>query len=173
MFEGAASYLNPRMCCTACAVEVGEYADLHFSEMLLLIFRQIQDSYDMHADKCTCCVADRRRGSQDVEVSLEVEVDNQPERYTLSASLSAVLGLKQATRASVLQALWAYIKANRLQVCCLHTCLPAYTPAYLASYLHTCLSTYLRTCLPFYQPIYTPAHLPTYVPTYLCTCQFI
>lgn len=59
----------------------------------------------------------RRRGSQAVEVSLEVEVDNQPERYTLSASLSAVLGLKQATRAGVLHALWAYIKANRLQVC--------------------------------------------------------
>ncbi|KAL3150613.1 hypothetical protein ABBQ32_000419 [Trebouxia sp. C0010 RCD-2024] len=57
----------------------------------------------------------RRRGSQAVEVSLEVEVDNQPERYTLSASLSAVLGLKQATRAGVLHALWAYIKANRLQ----------------------------------------------------------
>ena len=64
-------------------------------------------------------MACRRRGSQAVEVSLEVEVDNQPERYTLSASLSAVLGLKQATRAGVLHALWAYIKANRLQVCIL------------------------------------------------------
>ena len=161
-------------------MEVGEYADLHFSEMFLRIFRQIQDSYDMHADKCMCCVADRRRGSQDVEVSLEVEVDNQPERYTLSASLSAVLGLKQATRASVLQALWAYIKANRLQVCSLHTCLPTYLPTFLPVWLPTFvlsilayLPTYLCTCLPFYQPIYTPAHLPTYVPTYLCTCQFI
>lgn len=57
----------------------------------------------------------RRRGSQDVEVSLQIEVDNQPERYSLSASLSAVLGLQQATRPAVLHALWTYIKANRLQ----------------------------------------------------------
>ena len=61
----------------------------------------------------------RRRGSQDVEVSLEIEVDNQPERYNLSASLSAVLGLKQATRAYVLHTLWTYIKLHRLQVSCL------------------------------------------------------
>lgn len=58
----------------------------------------------------------RRRGSQDVEVTLQVEVDNQPERYTLSASLSAVLGLRQATRSTVLHTLWAYIKRHRLQV---------------------------------------------------------
>lgn len=57
----------------------------------------------------------RRRGSQDVEVVLQIEVDNQPDRYTLSASLSAVLGLKQATRTTVLHTLWAYIKAHRLQ----------------------------------------------------------
>ena len=103
-----------------------------------------QNSYGMHADKYMCCVAHRRRGSQDVDVSLEVEVDNQPERYTLSASLSAVLGLKQATRASVLQALWAYIKANRLQVCDLP---PALLPP-VSAYLHTC------------QPSSLPSHLP-------------
>ena len=57
-----------------------------------------------------------RRGSQDVEVQLQIEVDNQPERFNLSASLSAILGLKQATRASVLHTLWAYIKSHRLQV---------------------------------------------------------
>jgi hypothetical protein len=51
-----------------------------------------------------------------VEVVLQIEVDNQPDRYTLSASLSAVLGLKQATRTTVLHTLWAYIKTHRLQV---------------------------------------------------------
>ena len=61
---------------------------------------------------CPC----RRLGSQDVEVVLHIEVDNQPDRYTLSASLSAVLGLKQATRTTVLHTLWAYIKTHRLQV---------------------------------------------------------
>ena len=58
----------------------------------------------------------RRRGSQEVEIQLQIEVDNKPERYNLSASLSAVLGLKQATRATVLHTLWTYIKAHRLQV---------------------------------------------------------
>ncbi len=51
-----------------------------------------------------------------MEVVLQIEVDNQPDRYTLSASLSAVLGMKQATRTTVLHTLWAYIKAHRLQV---------------------------------------------------------
>ena len=51
-----------------------------------------------------------------MEVVLQIEVDNQPDRYTLSASLSAVLGLKQATRTTVLHTLWAYIKTHRLQV---------------------------------------------------------
>ena len=51
-----------------------------------------------------------------MEVALQIEVDNQPDRYTLSASLSAVLGLKQATRTTVLHTLWAYIKTHRLQV---------------------------------------------------------
>lgn len=128
----------------------------------------------MHADKCMCCVADRRRGSQDVEVSLEVEVDNQPERYTLSASLSAVLGLKQATRASVLQALWAYIKANRLQVRCLHTCFPTYTPSFLPTYLPIYLCLYLSAFLPAYlhtcPPAYMCAYLPLYLSIYLAAC---
>lgn len=66
--------------------------------------RNHQDSFEI-----------RRRGSQDVEVQLQLEVDNQPERFNLSASLSAILGLKQATRASVLHTLWAYIKSHRLQ----------------------------------------------------------
>ena len=51
-----------------------------------------------------------------MEVVLQIEVDNQPDRYTLSASLSAVLGLKLATRTTVLHTLWAYIKTHRLQV---------------------------------------------------------
>ena len=113
----------------------------------------------MCAESSLCCVTHhRRRGSQDVEVSLEVEVDNQPERYTLSASLSAVLGLKQATRASVLHALWAYIKANRLQVCPLTSCGSTQDP-------HPRLSA----CLPTYQPTYQPTYLPTNLPTKLST----
>lgn len=116
---------------------------------------------NMCADSSLCCVAQRRRrGSQDVEVSLEVEVDNQPERHTLSASLSAVLGLKQATRASVLHALWAYIKANRLQVCTLPTsCGPTQDP-------HPCLSVYQATYQPTYQPTYQATYLHAFLPKF-------
>ena len=109
-----------------------------------------------------CYVAGRRRGSQDVEVSLEVEVDNQPERYTLSASLSAVLGLKQATRASVLQALWTYIKSNRLQVFSPTSC----TPTYLPTYLPTCAPAHPSACLPVYPSSRLPVCLFAFLSSY-------
>ena len=90
----------------------------------------------------------RRRGSQDVEVSLQIEVDNQPERYSLSASLSAVLGLQQATRPAVLHALWTYIKANRLQVPALPSALsPAPTPLLFCS--HAALTAHIALRYPY------------------------
>lgn len=52
-----------------------------------------------------------------MEASIEIEVDNQPDTFSLSQELSQVLGMKQGTRAAVMHTLWAYIKAHRLQVC--------------------------------------------------------
>ena len=59
----------------------------------------------------------RRRGGEDVEASIEVQVDNQPHTFSLSAQLCQVVGMKQATRAAVMHTLWGYIRAHRLQVC--------------------------------------------------------
>ena len=51
-----------------------------------------------------------------MEASIEIEVDNQPDTFSLSGELCQVLGMKQGTRAAVMHTLWAYIKAHRLQV---------------------------------------------------------
>lgn len=68
----------------------------------------------MNSEDHTCAV--RRRGNEDVEASIQIEIDNHPDTFTLSSQLSQLLGMKQGTRAAVLHTLWAYIKAHRLQV---------------------------------------------------------
>lgn len=58
----------------------------------------------------------RRRGKPGVKVSIDIELDSQPQLWLLSDGLSALLGLKLASRAEVLQSLWAHIRLHKLQV---------------------------------------------------------
>ena len=61
------------------------------------------------------CAA-RRAGGEDTEVAVELELASQPEQAALSGSLALMLGVPNASRASVLEALWTHIRTHHLQV---------------------------------------------------------
>ncbi|KAK0560316.1 SWI/SNF and RSC complex subunit Ssr3 [Tilletia horrida] len=56
----------------------------------------------------------RRLGSQPVKVRIVLYLAHTPEQYTLAPELAELLDMRQATRADVIQALWAYIRDRRL-----------------------------------------------------------
>ncbi|GMH35500.1 hypothetical protein BSKO_03368 [Bryopsis sp. KO-2023] len=58
----------------------------------------------------------RRIGDKDVKVKVALELDSQVPKYTLSPAMASLLGLETATRARILNSLWAYIFVNKLQV---------------------------------------------------------
>lgn len=55
---------------------------------------------------------------EDFVAEVKVDLQYRPERYGLATELQQLLGVEVDTRPRILQALWQYIKANRLQVCC-------------------------------------------------------
>lgn len=57
----------------------------------------------------------KRLGSKEIEVEIVLYLYSNPQRYKLQEKLANILGYKQASRATVLSALWEYIKLNRLQ----------------------------------------------------------
>lgn len=59
---------------------------------------------------------------EDFVAEVKVEMQGRPERFRLATELQQLLGLEVDTRPRILQALWHYIKANRLQVCYLVAC---------------------------------------------------
>lgn len=64
-----------------------------------------------HKDSFEFC----RQGSEPVDVEISLDLDWQPARYQLPNGLADLLKLQYDSRARVLQSLWLYIQANKLQ----------------------------------------------------------
>ncbi|XP_066519966.1 SWI/SNF-related matrix-associated actin-dependent regulator of chromatin subfamily D member 2 [Hoplias malabaricus] len=59
----------------------------------------------------------KRPGDVSVKCTLLLMLDHQPPQYKLEPRLARLLGIHTQTRASIMQALWLYIKNNKLQDC--------------------------------------------------------
>ncbi|XP_056152850.1 SWI/SNF-related matrix-associated actin-dependent regulator of chromatin subfamily D member 2 [Lampris incognitus] len=59
----------------------------------------------------------KRPGDVNVKCTLLLMLDHQPPQYKLDLRLARLLGVHTQTRASIMQALWLYIKNNKLQDC--------------------------------------------------------
>ncbi|KAM3823410.1 SWI/SNF-related matrix-associated actin-dependent regulator of chromatin subfamily D member 2 [Vipera latastei] len=59
----------------------------------------------------------KRPGDVNVKCTLLLMLDHQPPQYKLDPRLARLLGVHTQTRASIMQALWLYIKYNKLQDC--------------------------------------------------------
>ncbi|KAG7265415.1 hypothetical protein CRUP_005603 [Coryphaenoides rupestris] len=59
----------------------------------------------------------KRPGEVNVKCTLLLMLDHQPPQYKLDLRLARLLGVHTQTRASIMQALWLYIKTNKLQDC--------------------------------------------------------
>ncbi|XP_031423671.1 SWI/SNF-related matrix-associated actin-dependent regulator of chromatin subfamily D member 2 isoform X1 [Clupea harengus] len=57
----------------------------------------------------------KRPGDINVKCTLLLMLDHQPPQYKLDPRLARLLGVHTQTRASIMQALWLYIKNNKLQ----------------------------------------------------------
>uniref|UniRef100_A0A803VV89 SWI/SNF related BAF chromatin remodeling complex subunit D2 n=1 Tax=Ficedula albicollis TaxID=59894 RepID=A0A803VV89_FICAL len=57
----------------------------------------------------------KRPGDVNVKCTLLLMLDHQPPQYRLDPRLARLLGVHTQTRASIMQALWLYIKHNKLQ----------------------------------------------------------
>ncbi|XP_061911678.1 SWI/SNF-related matrix-associated actin-dependent regulator of chromatin subfamily D member 2 [Entelurus aequoreus] len=57
----------------------------------------------------------KRPGDVNVKCTLLLMLDHQPPQYKLDLRLARLLGVHTQTRASIMQALWLYIKNNKLQ----------------------------------------------------------
>uniref|UniRef100_A0A8C7U4Z7 SWI/SNF related BAF chromatin remodeling complex subunit D2 n=1 Tax=Oncorhynchus mykiss TaxID=8022 RepID=A0A8C7U4Z7_ONCMY len=57
----------------------------------------------------------KRPGDVSVKCTLLLMLDHQPPQYKLDPRLARLLGVHTQTRASIMQALWLYIKNNKLQ----------------------------------------------------------
>ncbi|GCB68162.1 hypothetical protein scyTo_0000834 [Scyliorhinus torazame] len=57
----------------------------------------------------------KRPGDMNVKCTLLLMLDHQPPQYKLDARLARLLGVHTQTRANIMQALWLYIKKNKLQ----------------------------------------------------------
>ena len=57
----------------------------------------------------------KRTGNKEMEVEISLHLYSNPQKYKLNEKLSNILGYTHASRATVLSALWEYIKLNRLQ----------------------------------------------------------
>ncbi len=58
----------------------------------------------------------RRRGKQEVRVTVEVEAEGEKEQHELTRPLAELLGITHESRAGTLQALFTYIRLHKLQV---------------------------------------------------------
>ncbi|XP_062859311.1 SWI/SNF-related matrix-associated actin-dependent regulator of chromatin subfamily D member 2 [Trichomycterus rosablanca] len=59
----------------------------------------------------------KRPGDVNVKCTLLLMLDHQPPQYKLDPRLARLLGVHTQTRSSIMQALWLYIKNNKLQDC--------------------------------------------------------
>ncbi|XP_043911315.1 SWI/SNF-related matrix-associated actin-dependent regulator of chromatin subfamily D member 2 [Protopterus annectens] len=57
----------------------------------------------------------KRPGDINVKCTLLLMLDHQPQQYKLDPRLARLLGVHTQTRANIMQALWLYIKNNKLQ----------------------------------------------------------
>ncbi|KAM8947336.1 SWI/SNF-related matrix-associated actin-dependent regulator of chromatin subfamily D member 2 [Pelodytes ibericus] len=57
----------------------------------------------------------KRPGDVNVKCTLLLMLDHQPPQYKLDPRLARLLGVTTQTRANIMQALWLYIKSNKLQ----------------------------------------------------------
>ncbi|CAK0780702.1 hypothetical protein CVIRNUC_005145 [Coccomyxa viridis] len=58
----------------------------------------------------------RRRGKQEVRVTVEVEAEGEKEQHELTRPLAELLGITHESRAGTLQALFTYIRLHKLQL---------------------------------------------------------
>lgn len=57
----------------------------------------------------------KRRGDQDVNARVLLQLQHTPERFALAPDLARVLDIQEDTRTNIVTALWNYIKVNGLQ----------------------------------------------------------
>lgn len=56
-----------------------------------------------------------RRGDVTIQTRISLQLEQQPDRYKLAPPLADLLQMKDGTRASIVAAVWNYIKINGLQ----------------------------------------------------------
>ena len=61
------------------------------------------------------CLEFERKGDENMNVTINLIRDEQPERYRLSQALSQTLDAEEAERAEVIMGLWEYVNAMGLQ----------------------------------------------------------
>lgn len=61
------------------------------------------------------CIEFERKGDENLNITINLVRDEQPERFRLSQALMQTLDLEEADRAEVVMGLWEYVKAMGLQ----------------------------------------------------------
>lgn len=57
----------------------------------------------------------KRPASEEMEINIALHLYSNPQKFKINDKLANILGYSHASRATVLSALWEYIKLNRLQ----------------------------------------------------------
>jgi SWI/SNF-related matrix-associated actin-dependent regulator of chromatin subfamily D len=94
-----------------------------FSQLIRSIHIQIgDDGNDLVEWRRTASSLDfdgfevKRRGAKNVKAKILIELENRPERFRLSPSLSALLNnIQNCTKPHIVMAMWRYVKLNKLQ----------------------------------------------------------
>uniref|UniRef100_A0AAR2IWD0 DM2 domain-containing protein n=1 Tax=Pygocentrus nattereri TaxID=42514 RepID=A0AAR2IWD0_PYGNA len=95
----------------------GEEAEKVASWELRVEGKLLDDWHRMPTTQETDGFQVKRPGDVSVKCTLLLMLDHQPPQYKLDPRLARLLGVHTQTRASIMQALWLYIKSNKLQDC--------------------------------------------------------
>ncbi|XP_028675307.1 SWI/SNF-related matrix-associated actin-dependent regulator of chromatin subfamily D member 2 isoform X2 [Erpetoichthys calabaricus] len=93
----------------------GEEAEGISSWELRVEGKLLEDWHRMPTTQETDGFQVKRPGDVNVKCTLLLMLDHQPPQYKLDPRLARLLGVHTQTRASIMQALWLYIKTNKLQ----------------------------------------------------------
>lgn len=61
------------------------------------------------------CLTFERKADENINITIELVLDEQPERYRLSKPLAELLDMEEADRQTILMGIWEYVKAAGLQ----------------------------------------------------------
>ena len=57
----------------------------------------------------------KRSSAKEMEINIALYLYSNPQKYKINDKLANIIGFTNASRATILSALWEYIKLNRLQ----------------------------------------------------------